>query len=368
MKNNVLIFFFSFSLILIITNVKAQVNLNLGLAGYWNFNGNANDASGNNNNGTVFGATLTTDSWGNANGAYYFNGINSWIQVQNSPTLNFNSNSFSVYALINVQGYYQGPCHGNSIIGRGASDNNPGAFHIRYLDGYYTGGGNCANPIPDTLHENFVAGCNNVFSPSIVPPQYIQNNTWYCVIAVNDGTHLKVYVNGVLNYDATLQGNFTTSTEDIFIGRHNSGAYPYWMKGILDELRLYNRALNMQEIDSLCSYNPNPPVLADTIISDFSYYYPNICDSTIIQFVDLSSAINSNIISWDWNFGDGNTSVLQNPSHNYLNTGTYNVSLVVSNNFFHTDTFTTMVSVNNNQPLISAVASPPIVCSEGTTT
>ena len=44
-----------------------------GLVGYWGFNGNANDQSGNGNNGTVHGATLTTDRFGNSNSAYYFN-------------------------------------------------------------------------------------------------------------------------------------------------------------------------------------------------------------------------------------------------------------------------------------------------------
>ena len=43
-----------------------------GLLGYWGFNGNANDQSGNGNNGTVNGATLTTDRNGNANSAYSF--------------------------------------------------------------------------------------------------------------------------------------------------------------------------------------------------------------------------------------------------------------------------------------------------------
>lgn len=38
-----------------------------GLVGYWPFNGNANDESGNGNNGTVNGASLTTDRYGVSN-------------------------------------------------------------------------------------------------------------------------------------------------------------------------------------------------------------------------------------------------------------------------------------------------------------
>ena len=52
------------------------------------FNGNATDESGNGNNGTVYGATLTTDRFGNANKAYNFNGVNNYIEMPNSPSLN----------------------------------------------------------------------------------------------------------------------------------------------------------------------------------------------------------------------------------------------------------------------------------------
>ena len=48
------------------SGVIAQINLDSGLVAYYPFNGNANDESGNGNNGTVNGATLTADRFGNA--------------------------------------------------------------------------------------------------------------------------------------------------------------------------------------------------------------------------------------------------------------------------------------------------------------
>ena len=50
-----------------------------GLLASYPFNGNAIDASGNGKNGTVYGATLTADRFGNANSAYSFNGTNNYI-------------------------------------------------------------------------------------------------------------------------------------------------------------------------------------------------------------------------------------------------------------------------------------------------
>ena len=54
------------------TSMELTPNLQTGLVGYWPFCGNANDESGNGNNGTVTGAILTTDRFGNANSDYNF--------------------------------------------------------------------------------------------------------------------------------------------------------------------------------------------------------------------------------------------------------------------------------------------------------
>ena len=47
--------------------------------GWWKFDGDATDSSGNGNDGTVNGATLTTDRHGEANRAYSFDGVNDYI-------------------------------------------------------------------------------------------------------------------------------------------------------------------------------------------------------------------------------------------------------------------------------------------------
>ena len=54
-----------------------------GLVAYYDMRGDANDIVGG-NNGTVTGATLTTDRFGFANGAYSFNGSSNYITVSNS--------------------------------------------------------------------------------------------------------------------------------------------------------------------------------------------------------------------------------------------------------------------------------------------
>jgi PKD repeat protein len=63
-------------------------------------------------------------------------------------------------------------------------------------------------------------------------------------------------------------------------------------------------------------------------IADFSYSVA--CDYTT-TFTDLSIANAGILVSWSWDFGDGNTSILQNPVHAYASSGTYNVTLTVYN-------------------------------------
>ena len=98
MKNVLLMLFVGITQ-LMIAQVPAYIPTN-GLVGYWPFNGNANDASGNGNNGTVNGATLTADRFGNPNSAYQFNGSGSGnsITIPNSSTLNITGPmSFSLW-------------------------------------------------------------------------------------------------------------------------------------------------------------------------------------------------------------------------------------------------------------------------------
>lgn len=54
------------------------------------------------------------------------------------------------------------------------------------------------------------------------------------------------------------------------------------------------------------------------------------CVPVNIRFTDKSTSTSGNIVSWEWDFGDGGKSTAQNPSHTYSNTGFYSVTLTVT--------------------------------------
>jgi parallel beta-helix repeat protein len=64
-------------------------------------------------------------------------------------------------------------------------------------------------------------------------------------------------------------------------------------------------------------------------VADFSYSPLTPTDLQIVTFIDMSTDFNGYIVSWFWDFGDGNTSTLQNITHQYVDNGSYIVTLSV---------------------------------------
>lgn len=63
--------------------------------------------------------------------------------------------------------------------------------------------------------------------------------------------------------------------------------------------------------------------------ASFSYAAPR-CETRVITFTDLSVPNAGVLTNWAWNFGDGNTSTLQSPTHTFAAAGPYNVTLTVT--------------------------------------
>ncbi|MBL1179962.1 MAG: PKD domain-containing protein [Bacteroidetes bacterium] len=89
-------------------------------------------------------------------------------------------------------------------------------------------------------------------------------------------------------------------------------------------------------------------------VADFNA--PNACDGNLISFNNTSSILSGSIIGNAWNFGDGNSSTAQNPTHTYANSNIYNVTLIVVSDMGCTDTLTKPVTIYPN-PVVSFNAS-----------
>jgi gliding motility-associated-like protein len=68
--------------------------------------------------------------------------------------------------------------------------------------------------------------------------------------------------------------------------------------------------------------SPSPvPLFSSTITEG--------CAPLCVQFTNMSTIVGGTIIQWAWEFGDGDTSYVENPIHCYKDTGTYTVNLSV---------------------------------------
>jgi PKD repeat protein len=83
-------------------------------------------------------------------------------------------------------------------------------------------------------------------------------------------------------------------------------------------------------------------------------YFPDIpTDLETIIFNDTSSDLDGTIISWIWDFGDGNTSEEQNPTHQYADNGTYTITLNVSDDDGAIQKISQQILVLNVKPTAS---------------
>jgi hypothetical protein len=247
-------------LIILCSSALAQINSN-GLVGYWPFNGNATDGSGNRNNGIVNGAQLTADRFGNPNSAYKFNGINSSIVIPLSTSTTFFSNiSISFWAKLNaaqsgilLHARNQSNAHETSITSNILGQQND---HFRLNNG--ESGASLKIPSienPDLNYHHFVC----VFNVSTNTTSFYVDNV----------------LQGVSNQGITILGPSTISIGAAF---YDAGKFNQFFTGIIDDIRIYNRALSTTEISALYTENSN---LVKVESSDYSGKYYKVMDGNL---------------------------------------------------------------------------------------
>ena len=227
--------------ILALLNSTPAATLSNGLVAYYPFTGNAGDSSGNGNHATNYGASLTTDRFGNSDNAYNFDGSSNYMDVPYTNSIAIQS-SFSSSVWINMSG---GGC-------------NPRIYELHeVLD---CGGYNLnvvgTDPTNRIINGQFLTCSGN--GTSINGNTYnVSVGTWHHVSVTVDGTsgNGKLYIDGNLVY--TIAGTPITNLNyygaSLTIGNINAGRCDWW-GGKIDELRLYNRVLTESEITYLATH------------------------------------------------------------------------------------------------------------------
>jgi len=191
------------------------------------FNGNANDISGHNLHGTVYGAQLTTDRFGNPNSAYLFNG-DDYISAPHSDSYNSDTLSFSVWIMMLDYNYWP------RIFWKGKipAEGNASTFDLYFQTQF----NELRFDVTDLLTNNWQFTAVSA---------KIQTGTWYHIAGTYDGKKQILYFNGSPVDTLTKDFEVLDNYDPLLIGTGENYRY---FKGKIDDLRFYNRVLSEKEI------------------------------------------------------------------------------------------------------------------------
>jgi hypothetical protein len=194
------------------------------LYAYYPFSGNAQDESGNGYNGTIQGATMTTDRHGNSNNAYAFN--TNYIEIPSNALNNMPKGTVTAFIYLN----------------------NLGIQHS-ILDKTITTSINYFQFIVDNYNK--LRAIINTNGGSFLGNTALSANQWYHVAVTWDGTNIIFYLNGIQDGSYANIKGIPDADRHTYIGKvENNTAY---MKGKIDEVRIYNKALSQIEIQELAN-------------------------------------------------------------------------------------------------------------------
>jgi len=196
-----------------------------GLVAHWKFDdgsGNTATDSAGTNNGTLYGGP--TWAAGRINGALSFDGTDDYVAV--SAIVPFIGDTVTAQAWIRTSEYAG---MWNLILTQ-----NAGSGYYFYVDS--------GRP---TFY--LVVGASYVRA---ISPKEINPNEWYHVAGTNDGSELKLYVNGQLKDSGNSTGFLGVNNIAKIGGDPGSSLY---FTGLIDDVRIYNRAVSESEFQDIAN-------------------------------------------------------------------------------------------------------------------
>jgi len=223
----------------------AWANLSDGLVAYYPFDGNAQDESGNGNHGTVHGATLTENRFGNTESAYVFDGINDSISVDDGSQFNF-INNLSVSLWVNPS---LSQSNNAGLIDKSHTHNSNNGIQKSWA-------------IQQAVdHTNFFRlnyQYNNTDYWSDFATVWLEPNVWNHILVSKENETVKYYKNGTLVsiYNGSVSSIDINGNLPLIIGAVNN--WDRFFNGSIDDIRIYNRALSKSEIQQLYQMDNKP--------------------------------------------------------------------------------------------------------------
>ena len=181
------------------------------------------DASGQGNTGTISSATWTAA--GKFGAALSFNGTSSWVTVADAASLDLTT-GMTIEAWVN-------PAVWQRVAVCRAERKYGGLAYALYS------ANNASRPAA-FVHTDTDIGVNGVAAVPL--------NTWTHLAVTYDGATLRMFVNGVQVSSRAVPGSTAMTSGALRIG--GNSVWGEYFKGLIDEVRIYNRALTAAEIQT----------------------------------------------------------------------------------------------------------------------
>lgn len=219
------------------------------LVAYYPFNGNAHDESSYGNDGTVKGPVLTEDRFGNPYSAYLFDGVDDFIEVQDDASLNPANITLAAWVKPELIGSKTPDIIRKSTY----EDATDEQYFLRIAFDEYPQTGVKANTTCDYSPNAWKVNLSD---------EPIMMSKWHFLVATFDSVSLKLYVDGYLVNEEMLENPeaIIACGGNLRIGMAWR-TYPHYFKGVIDDIRIYNRALDDCEIQSLFNDFKNTDVI-----------------------------------------------------------------------------------------------------------
>jgi|GEM_PF-2561292 len=224
-------------------NFQISVTPKYGLVAYYPFTGNAKDQSGYAHNGVVRGAALTSDRFGNTKSAYNFNGTSSYIQIPASPDFNISKTGFSVSAWIKPNPVQYSPDGFWDVIDKSHTNDDLSGWVVQ---SYQSKGFGFI--VENGIDQNVPAAGTNT---------NVLDNKWHHFVGVFDYSQQQIlfYLDGVLASVTSNPGTPEPNARDLFIGKSGYLSGGRNFRGVIDEVRVYNRPISKEEVIGLYGEN-----------------------------------------------------------------------------------------------------------------
>lgn len=231
MKKKLLLIIIVLSLGFVFANISFA-DSNDGLVAHYLFSGDATDVTGNGHNGVVNGASPTLDRFNNANSAFYFDGVDDYIEVSNHADLQLST--FTVSAWIKHE---ENTSSGSTILLMGRAGTDSPGNNINY---WLTLEKDLAPQFgfEDTGGVNYEVKLDPI------------DNEWHLITGTYDGSIINYYLDGDLTGSLVTNATPETNNHNLYFGRNLNWSGDIF-KGAIDDIRIYDRALSGGEIQQL---------------------------------------------------------------------------------------------------------------------